>query len=153
MRTTEIASSGSGSRWVVAALAAPPLVMAAATTLMVLLGLTGRHPFWDGGPSTLCEAVAMGDGAEALRQIRRGAAVNGRCAPVALTSRTHAPATPLEIATRGQRADLAALLTAEGARPDDAVWRAVVCQHEAQSAALRAALEPYAPVGTVVCSE
>jgi len=116
------------SRWAALALAAPGCLLAAASTVALMMGAVDHHPMWPHQPTNLAESAGVRDEAEVVRLIERGDDPNARYAirqglifdfPIRLT--------PLEAAVAADDAEMIRSLFANGAVMDAALWTYLRC--------------------------
>jgi hypothetical protein len=135
------------SRWIIAAVALPPVFVA--TAWLVVLAwwwVTGQHPIWTMAPGNLAEAAAFRDGADVVRRVARGEDPNqpgriraGIIASDAVTLR------PLEAAAAVREREMVQLLLEVGAIFDTALWQRAWCISDASS--VREVLDAHRPSG------
>jgi hypothetical protein len=101
--------------------------------VLLLLAAAAWHlaagPLWPADVVTLGEAVATGNQAEVLRQVSLGTDPNvpSRIRTGLLTSSGEVTLTALEAAVLARRADMLALMLANGPPPDGAVLQRLRC--------------------------
>jgi len=138
--------------WILVAV--PPVCTALAwIAALVVAGMTGTHPIWTLTPHNLAEAVALRDGAAAVRLVERGQDVNR---PDTVRARLildeMAILTPIEAAAGARDEAMAQLLFDLGASPDAAVWHRAFCISDADR--VREVLRTHRPPGAVEdCAE
>ena len=110
------------------AVAAAPVVAAAAGFLLALFGLAGVNPFWHETPVTLPEAVALRSGWEVISQLRRGVDPNAAL-PVRrwIVDAGRDELSAWEAAVAADRVDVIELLAREGVSLKPEIARAALC--------------------------
>ncbi len=133
---------------VVVLIALPAMIGAFLYLLVVVAGMAGTHPIWSMEGRNLSEAVALRDGAAAVRLIEQGQDVNG---PGEVRARLilddTAMLTPIEAAAGARDEAIVQLLFDLGASPDAAGWRRAFCISDADR--VREILKAHRPPGAV----
>lgn len=111
-----------------AAAVAAPLVLAAATVVMLAAAPAGRHPLWQPEAFNMTEAAAARDIATVAASVERGEDPNVR-RPVRspLLDDIGRELTPLEAAVIARRFEIVDFLLSRGASPDGPARAALIC--------------------------
>jgi hypothetical protein len=109
--------------------AAPPLLLAAITAVLLVLGLFDRNPFWPRHTITIAEAAALRDRATVAQLAESGTdlSVPYRVRPGLLDNDAELWLTAPEAAILANRAEILAVLFNAGLTADDTTVRGWTC--------------------------
>ena len=143
-------------RWLLAAVAAPAVVLASLEATNLMIATVRDHPRWPNTDLNLSEAAAVRDHAEVVRLIENGENPNTRrpVRPGLVQNDLEVEATPLEAAISIRRPELMGLLFERGAHPSPADWLRLRCSAQAlEYADIVAVLDTRRPDGVEIsCS-
>ncbi len=130
--TRELPAAPAGSTAPGAALAlvaAPPLLLAVITVVLLVLGLFERNPFWPRHTVTISEAAALRDRATvaALAESGTDLSLRYRVRPGLLDNDVDLSLTAPEAAIFANRAEILAVLFNAGLTQDEAAVRGWIC--------------------------
>ena len=110
-------------------MAAGPLVVAGWCLALVLLAVSGSHPFWPRTPVTLAEAAALQSGWEVVRQLADGVNPDApQRVRAGILGAGVAELSTWEAAVEANQVAVLELLFNEGFRPGPDVARRIVCR-------------------------
>jgi hypothetical protein len=112
--------------------AVPPVLVAAAAVLLVVLGAFGRNPFWAPDDLTMAEAAALRDQAAVAVLARAGVDPSARMRVRAgILGNADLELTPAEAAVMADRTEILDVLLANGLRLDPETGGALLCRARA----------------------